>query len=133
MSRRAGLGVPRHGDFPQVAVEAECLAAVIDDDEAAEAGENVGIRHGPVVDGVDGSAFGGGDVDASMPRRGRLRRCPEPLSEAPATGQSRSPRKGPIGSTAFADLAAPYPVSADCSFCCALSSSPASSAFKSRR
>ena len=58
------VGVPRHGNILQIPIQTEVLAAVIDDDQAAESRECVGIRDYPGMNGPYRESLVGGDVDA---------------------------------------------------------------------
>src|SRR5450432_2909640 len=66
-------------DLQQIAVKAEALRPVLDDDEMPESGKRARERDDAVVDGVDISALLGGDFNA-----GRRRASAEPASDGAA-------------------------------------------------
>ena len=112
---------------------------MIDDDEVAVAGERAGEGDGAVVHRVhrrslpawrSGCRSEAGCRPLAVPALKRV-------ITRPVTGQSRSPRKGRMGSGAASDSARGAPElmapSVCCNRCCALTSSPASWAVRSRR
>ena len=106
----------------ELAVQRKCLRAVIDDDEVAVAGERPGVGDGAVVHRAHRRAFLRGELHAvcagALDTRG-LRR-PNGVSMRPATGQSRSPRNGRIGSAEPSAAARGAPALIAPSVCCSL-------------